>query len=213
MTYHQKIQQALQWWSYRQSIKLFWEAEKIRDGLLQESFIIRRSLDVLKIDHLNLSIYPISEYIKKFDNFHHSLVQLSDRLCPVYIQDSLPLSIQCLLAPWLASHPHLTIHFDLPVSWRHEPVECSLIILRALEELLTITLPQFSTPTSISIKLTRKENTKQLIVKITYPDISTLLFYSNLPELKYLSHSFEYLLSGQCFYNSSNHRIACYFCW
>jgi hypothetical protein len=59
MTYEQKIKQALQWWSYRQSIRLFLEAEKIRDSLLQESFIILRSLDLLKIDDRNLSINKI----------------------------------------------------------------------------------------------------------------------------------------------------------
>ncbi|WP_413173308.1 hypothetical protein [Anabaena azotica] len=213
MTYEQRIQQALQWWSYRQSIKLFLEAEKIRDSLLQESFTIRRSLDVLKIDKLNLSINKILEYIQKIDHFHHSLVQLSDRLCPVYIQDSLPLSIQSLLDPWLVSNPHVYFHIDMPVSWRNEPVECSFIILRALEELLTITLPKFSTAISIHISLKEKEQTGELSVHITYPDISTMMFYSNLPELKYLSDSVQFLISGKCFYKIRNLRIAWYFSW
>ncbi|MGM3307522.1 hypothetical protein ACSQ6I_16400 [Anabaena sp. WFMT] len=213
MTSDQKIQQALQWWSHRQSIKLFLEAEKIRENLLQESFTIRRGLDILKIDNLNLPSHEISDYIKKNDDFHHSLVQLSDRLCPVYIQDSLPLSIQCLLDPWLASNSHVYFHIDMPVSWRNEPVEYSFIILRALEELLTITLPGYSTPISINISLKEKENTGQLTVHITYPDISSMIAYSNLPELKYLSDSVQFLISGKCFYHSRNLRIAWYFCW
>jgi hypothetical protein len=213
MTYEQRIKQALQWWSYRQSKKLFLEAEKIRDSLLQESFTIRRNLDVLKINDLNLSIHQISEYTKKIDNFHHSLVQLSDRLCPGYIQDSLPLSIQCLLVPWVASHPHVYFHIDMPGSWQHESVECSLIILRALEELLTITLRKFLTPIAIHISLKSTDNTRQLTVKITYSEISHHIFYSNLPELKYLGDSLEFLISGKCFYNSKNLRISWHFCW
>ncbi|MBD2292969.1 hypothetical protein H6G06_05600 [Anabaena sphaerica FACHB-251] len=213
MTYEQRIKEALQWWSYRQSIKLFLESEKIRDSLLQESFSIRRSLDVLKIDNPNISIYEISEYIKKIDNFHHSLVQLSDRLCPVYIQDSLPLSIQCLLDTWVTSNSHVYFLIDMPVYWQHESVECSLIILTALEELLRITLREFTTPVAIHISLKLKGNTKNLTVKITYSDISTLMCYTNLTELKYLSDSLQFLISGQCFYNSTNHRIAWYFCW
>lgn len=213
MTYEQRIKEALQWWSYRQSIKLFQEAEKIRDSLLQETFTIRRSLDVLKIDHPNLSIHHFSEHTKKIDNFHHSLVKLSDRLSPVYIQESLPLSIQCLLAPWVASYSHVYFHIDIPAYWQNESVEGSLIILRALEELLRITLRETLTPIAIYISLQLKENTKKLTVKITYSDLSNLISYSHLPELQYLSDSLEFLMSGQCFYNSSNHRIAWYFCW
>ncbi|MBD2135063.1 hypothetical protein H6F47_22260 [Sphaerospermopsis sp. FACHB-1094] len=213
MTYEQSIQEALQWWSYRQSIKLFGEAEKIRDSLLQETFAIRRSLDVLKIDHPNLLIQNCYEHTKKIDNFHHSLVQLSDRLCPVYIQESLPLSIQCLLEPWVLSNTHIYFHIDMPAYWQRESLEGSLIILRALEELLRITLRENFTPIAIYISLQLKENTKKLTVRITYSDLSNLTSYSYLPELNYLSDSLEFLMSGQCFYNSSNHRIAWYFCW
>ena len=113
MTSNNKIQQALQWWFYREFLKLFLESEKIRDDLLQESFTIRRDLDLLIIDNLNLSVTRIPAYIRKIDNFHHSLVQLSDRLCPIYIQDSLPLSIECLLEQWINSHPYLDFQINI----------------------------------------------------------------------------------------------------
>lgn len=215
MTSELMTQKALQWWSYRQSIKLFLEAEKIRDGLLQESFTIRRSLDVLTIDNLSLSIDGIQDCIKKVDNFHHSLVQLSDRLCPTFIQDSLPLSIEYLLQPWLSSHPHLYFHIDMPDYWRHEPTECSLIILRVLEELLIIALPEaeLSIAVSLYIKLKQIGNMGQLVVKISYPDISTLIFHSQLPELEYLYHIFKFLISGRCLYYHRNLRSFWHFYW
>ncbi|WP_143046384.1 hypothetical protein [Trichormus sp. NMC-1] len=215
MTSEEMIQKALQWWSYRQSIKLFLEAERIRDGLLQESFIIRRSLDVLMIDNLSLSIDGIQEHIKKVDNFHHSLVQLSDRLCPTLIQDSLPLSIEYLLEPWLSSHPHLYFHIDMPDYWRHEPTEYSLIILRILEELLILALPESELliAFSVYIKLRQIGNMGQLVVKISYPDISTLIFHSQLPELEYLYHSFKFLISGKCLYYKRNLRSSWHFYW
>jgi hypothetical protein len=155
----------------------------------------------------------ISEYTKKIENFHHSLVQLSDRLCPVYIQDSLPLSIQCLLDSWVTSNPHVYFHIDLPGYWQNEPIECSIIILMALEELLKITLPEISQMTVIHISLKTEETTKKLKVKITYSDISTPMFYSKSPELKYLSDSLEFLISGKCFYHSYNFRMAWQFSW
>ncbi|YAF98442.1 MAG: hypothetical protein AB3A66_12655 [Nodularia sp. CChRGM 3473] len=208
-----KIQQSLQWWSSRQSMKLFMEAEKIRDGLLQESFIIRRSLDLLAVEHLNLSPKKTQDCLTKIDNFHHALAKLSDRLFPESLQDSFPLAIECLLEPWLTSHPHRDFHFDLPASWRREPAERSMIVLLSLEELLKLTLPELLIPISIYISLKQQKDVAQLIVQISYPDVSTLGFYSHLPELNYLCESFRILTSGKCFCRSKNLNAAWYFFW
>ncbi|WP_341530779.1 hypothetical protein WKK05_16810 [Nostoc sp. UHCC 0302] len=213
MTSYHKIQQALQWWSSRQSMKLFLEAEKIRDGLLQESFTIRRSLDLLAIDNLNLSLTKTQECLKKVDNFYHSLVQLSDRLFPAYIQDSLPLAIEFSLEQWIASNSHLDFHIDMPIYWRYESADRSLIVLRALEELLAITLPEVLIPTSVFISLKQQENISQLIVKITYTDLSTLVFYSSFTELEYLCESFRFLTSGKCYFSRHNLSVTYYFSW
>ncbi|WP_414527516.1 hypothetical protein [Nodularia chucula] len=211
-TYY-KIQEALQWWSSRQSIKLFLEAEKIRDDLLQESFVIRRKLDLLTVEQLNTSTTGTEECLKKVDNFHHSLVNLSDRLFPTSLQDSLPLAIEYLLKPWIISHPCKYFGINLPASWRNEPAERSMIVLRTLEELLIITIPEIVGPTSIYISLKQQENLAELTVTISYPDISLLQFYSRLPELDYLSASFRFLTGGNCFSRSQDLNAMWYFCW
>jgi len=210
---HNRTQQALQWWFCRQSSKLFLEAEKIRDGLLQESFTIRRNLELLPVDDLELSVNKTQECLKKTDNFHQSLAQLSDRLFPAYIQDSLPLAIECLLEPWVISHPDLYVYINVPQDWREEPADLSLIVLRALEELLRITLPEVLAQISICISLQEQGNVGQLMVQITYPDVSALNFYSSIPELGYLYESFRFLTSGKCFCRSKNISAAWYFCW
>jgi hypothetical protein len=211
-SYH-RTQQALQWWSYRQSMKLFQEAEKIRDGLLQESFIIRRSLEMLPVDDLELSSHKSQDCLKKIDKLHQSLVELSDRLFPVYLQDSLPLAIQYVLEPWRTSYSHLYFRLHLPTCWRYESIGCSLTIIRVLEELLRITLPEVLTPISISIHLEEQQSMGQLMVQITYPDIYTLIFYSSLPELRFLCKTFKVLTSGKCFYKNKNLSIFWYFSW
>lgn len=213
LTSYHSIQQALQWWSSRQSTKLFLEAEKIRDDLLQDSFTIRRNLDLLSVDNLNLSGNRIQECLKHIDNFHHSLVQLSDRLFPASLQDSFPLAIECLLEPWLASNHHLYFQIDMPVYWRHERVERSLIVLTALNELLSISLAEVLAPTSIYINLKQHKNIGQLIVEITYPNLSTFVLYSSLPELSYLCESFKLLTSGKCFSRTRNLRVSWHFYW
>ncbi|MBW4431467.1 MAG: hypothetical protein KME28_06975 [Pelatocladus maniniholoensis HA4357-MV3] len=208
-----KTQQALQWWSCRQSLKMFLEAEKIRDGLLQESFTIRRSLELLPEGNLELSANQTQELLKKIDNFHQSLAQLSDRLFPVYIQDNLPLAIQYLLEPWLRSHSHIYFHLDMPQSWRHESADRSLIILRTIEELLRISLPDFLTQISIYICLQQQANVGKLTLQITYPDISTVVFYKNLPEREFICQTFRFLTSGKCFCCSNNLSVVCYLFW
>jgi hypothetical protein len=213
LKYYHRTQEALQWWASRESSKLFLEAEKIRDGLLQESFTIRRSLEMLTVDNLQLSAKQTQECLKKIDTFHDSLAQLSDRLFPAYLQDSLPLAIQSLLEPWIASRNHIYFHVDMPDCWRHEPAEGSLIVLRALEELLRITLPEVLTPISIYITLKQQGNIAQLLVQITYPDVSNLVFYSSLPELAHLCESFKFLTSGKCFCRTKNLSVTWYFCW
>ncbi|MDF5710707.1 MAG: hypothetical protein PUP90_24320 [Nostoc sp. S4] len=213
LTSYQRIQQSLQWWSSRQSMKLFVEAEKIRDDLLQESFTIRRNLDLLRVDNLNVSDNKIQECLKQIDNFHHSLVQLSDRLFPASLQDSFPLAIECLLEPWLVSNPQLYFQIDLPVYWRHEPAERSLIVLIALNELLTITLAEVLASTSIYINLKQQKTIGKLIVEITYTNMSTFVLHSRLPELNYLYESFRLLTSGKCFSKTNNLRISWYFYW
>lgn len=211
-SYH-KIQQALQWWSSRQSIKLFLESENIRDSLLQESFIIRRRLDLLTVKNPNLLTPETQECLHRIDNFHDSLAELSDRLFPASLQDSLPLAIESLLKPWLISHPDLYFYIDMPASWRHEPAERSMIVLRALEELLITSIPKAITQTSIYITLKQQEKLTQLIVKISYPDVSTRIFYSQLPELNHLYKSFHILTGGKCFYRSQEFNTTWYFCW
>ncbi len=215
MTSEQRTKQALQWWFYREFLKLFLESEKIRDDLLQECFTIRRNLDLLTIDNLSLSVTEIPAYIKKIDKLHHSLVQLSDSLCPISIQDSLPLSIECLLEPWINSHPDLDFQINMPVYWRIEEPKRSWIIVRSLEELLRITLPETEMLLPIYIHITLKQigTIGLLTVKISYPDISTLIFYSHLPELEYLYDSFKFLISGKCSYFNKNLMSIWHFYW
>ena len=208
-----RIQKALQWWANKQSLKRFLEAEKIRDDLLQESFTIRRSLDMLTVDNRDLSVNKIQECVRKIDNFHQSLVELSDRLFPWHLEYSLPLAIECLLESRLIANSHLSLHIDMPVNWERQPAERNLIVLSILDDLLTIALPEVLTPIAISISLKQRKNISHLIVKITYPDVSTMDLCTNLRELKYLCDSFYFLTSGKCVYRSKYLTSAWYFHW
>lgn len=210
---YQRIQQALQWWSFRQSLKLSIEADKIREELLQELFTVRRSLELSTIDHQALSLNTTQASLQKIDYLHRSLSKLSDRLFPSYLQDNLPLAIECLLEPWIVSHHHLDFQMNLPCNWRYEPAKYSLIVLNALEELLLLTLPELITPTAINISLEQQDNLAQLRVTITYSDISMMISYPHLRSLDCLGETFKTLTSGKFFCRRNNLLVAYYFYW
>lgn len=189
------------------------EAEKIRDDLLQESFAIRRSLELAIGGDGSASTGISGDCLKTIENFHHSLQQLSDRLSPAYIEDSLPLAIQGVVEPWRTGNPRLKINMDLPAWWSHEPPERSLVILKILDELLRITSSELLTDILINISLTLLGNIGELSVHISYPDTSTFDANSNQKELEYLSLTFEFLTSGQCCRRNKELTAAWYFRW
>ncbi len=224
---HYKKQKSLQWWSCRQSMRLFLEAEIIRDSLLQDSFSIRRNLEMLPADETTISTGRINECLQTIDNFHDSLTKLSDRLFPAYLPDSLPLAIQSTLENYQRSHPNLDLYLDIPSYWFSEPAERSLVIIRSIEELLRICIPnaaiqilnqnqnqnQTLNQTLVRIRLKQQNGKAELIIQITYDDINTLSFYSNLPEARYLCDAFQFLTYGKCFYIRDNLSLTWHLSW
>lgn len=203
----------MQWWQGRQALQLSQEAKKIRDGLLQESFTIRRSLELLPVDDLELLVKKSHDCLERFDNFHHSLSQLSDRFSPAYIEDSLPLAIQSVVEQWQARYPKLHLHLDLPTHWRHESHHQNMLILRVLEELLQITLLELLADITIHISLSLKGNLRELCIHISYDHAAHTLSYSSLKELEYLRQIFQTLMPGKCYYRQHYLAINWSFIW
>ncbi|MDJ0795510.1 MAG: hypothetical protein QNJ51_01535 [Calothrix sp. MO_167.B12] len=190
-------------------MRQFQEAEIIRDSLLQESFTIRRYLEILSRDHADIP----QEYFVTINNWHQSLAKLSDRLFPECLPDHLPLAIEFLLEKWLESYPNLEFDILLPTNWRVEAADCSLVILTALDELLRITMSQPSEPTSIYIRLKLKQNIGMLIVRFYYSNVPLLVCHSRLTEVSYLSKSFKFLTSGKCIFQMKQQSMSYLFSW
>ena len=142
---YSRARRALQWWERRRAFQLYCETERIRNGLLQESLAMRRSIELLLGDSCEISLQSVRDWLTGIEKFHHSLGQLSDRLSPPYVEESLPLAIQYLLELWQTYNPKLNIQMELPRDWPDESPECSRVILIALDELLRITLSEVAT--------------------------------------------------------------------
>lgn len=203
----------MQWWQQRQSRRLSCEAEKIRDGLLQESFTIRRSLELSLLKEDSTSTKLNQDLLKKTEKLYHCLKQLSERLSPAYIEDSLPLAIQCVVESWQTSNSNVKIEMELPAVWRQEPLDRSLLILKILDELLQMSSSELVTELSIHISLKEQGNIGELIVHISYPDVPTLVSYWSREDLEYLSQTFQFLIAGQCCRLREELTIVWYFRW
>jgi hypothetical protein len=194
-------------------MQLFLEAEKIRESLLQESFTMRRSLE-LSLGNQVENIDQFGEdWLEKIESFHQSLQELNDRLSPAYIEDSLPLAIQCIVEAWKRRHPQLKFEMKLPVDWRQETLDRSRVILMALDELLRITLSEHLKEASIFISLMPQGKLGELQVQIAYPDVGIQSNYLGLKDLDYLCQAFRFLTSGQCFCERNDLTVTWYFRW
>jgi hypothetical protein len=207
------MEQALQWWYRRQSNQMDFLAEKIRDGLLQESFTVRRSLELSLLGREKISDNTYEDWLSKWENFHHSLVQLSDRLSPPYLEEGLPLAIQYLLELWQKKNERIEFAVKSPLTWYSRSLERERLILTILDELLSITISELITPISIQVVLTRQEYLNDLMVEITYPNEVRLLETLNLEELENLRQTFQLLTSGQYFCQHQELTITWHLCW
>jgi hypothetical protein len=208
-----KTEKALQWWSKRQSLHLFQESHKIRDQLLQESFILRRSIERDLAENAELLPKNHQAWLNQLEQLHHSLEKLSDRLVPAYTEDSLPIAIQCLIESWQIRNPPVKFQLDLPTGWRQEQPERNLLIVKILDELIRINLANNSKKILIYIGLKKQSNLGKLTIQTTYPDNCTIIKSSKSKDVEYLNETFRVLTSGQCFYRQEDSKISWYFSW
>ncbi|MGB6296193.1 MAG: hypothetical protein WBF90_08405 [Rivularia sp. (in: cyanobacteria)] len=214
LAYNRKLQQALYWLHGRQYRKMRYEGEAIRERILQDLFIFRRSLELSQVKNRESQKESEKYDLKTFENIHHSLKELSEYLYPAHVDDSLSLAIECLLESWRSDIPHLNLQINVPSQERYkESYEFNRIILMVLSELFQITLPLISDEVSIFISLDWQRYRNKLIVKLNLPSIFKLKSDSCLQKLDFIKNIFRFLTSGKCFYRQESSSQTWYFYW
>ena len=222
------MERAWQWWYDKQLKQLDCEASRIRDGLLQQSFIMRRSLELSLLNRKEFSSPIFQEWLTKLENLHSSLKELSDRLSPPYLEESLPLAIQYVVQKWQIQQPLFQFKLQLPSNWLNKSLARNRIVLTCLEEILQITLAglranavaehdsisqEIQQQVSILISLDNKKEQNELRIHITYPDSISAIALRQYQEIKYLRQSFMLLTSGQCSYQDRQQMDEWCFRW
>jgi len=213
VAFYKKVQRTLQWWNYRQSVQLYLEAEKIRNGLLQESFVIRRDLELALADDAGGSKQVLPDWLETIETMHHSLEELSDHLSSPYLDDNLPLAVRYLLDQWQTNHPNINAKIHLPINWCHESIEQNRIILTTIDELLRIVLLQSVMQVSLIVDFKQQGHIHELTILFSTPDASALAFQKHREELAYLRQSFKFFTSGTCYSQRKDSTLTWYFRW
>jgi hypothetical protein len=207
-----EARRALQWWYHRQTAQLFHAAESIRNGMLQQSFTMRRHLELALTNRVETPASIEQTCLNTIEQLHHALQDLSDDLSPPYVDDSLPLAIQSKLESWKLRDSKCCFTWELPASWRPESYERSQLILMALDELFRLMLVTFAGKGSIAVRLSPLGDQNELTVQFAFPDR-----WHPPPdtarELKYLRQAFRFLTAGECFYRRQPLGLTWYFRW
>lgn len=203
------MEKALQWWYAQKLSQLSSEANLIREQLLQESFAMRRSLE-LSSDKLSLCPASHQKYIEQLERFHSSLKQLSDRLFPSSLNEGLPYAIRQSSEQWQRSLNY-QFQLNLPQNWLSVMPLASFVALDVLEDLLHIQADKKSAYNLVLIDLEQTvadgKTNNELKVVLSANNPSQLIVKDDLTpqnasgkdrELQYLQHMFESLTSGTC---------------
>ncbi|MBD1866470.1 hypothetical protein H6F95_03950 [Cyanobacteria bacterium FACHB-471] len=209
---HWQTQQALRWWFEQRQRWLCREAEQVRNGLLQETFVMRRRLE------LSLDEDGVQHWIEQMKYLDGHLVQLSDNLAPPYGEVSLPLAIRDWAKRFEAiatPGAQQVIALTLPDFWHSEPLIRSQILLTALDQLLHLVATQNNADAEmpISIELRNRQHWGELVVQIHYASVEAAQQAGRSPELKYLPRTFQVLASGRCSYRQQQQTVSWCFRW
>lgn len=213
LRYYLKVRSAIQWWSQKRSHQLATEAQQIRDGLLQQSFSLRRSLELSLAENPQLSAQKQQNWLEEMEKLHQSLVQLSDRLAPPYLEESLPLAIEQLLYQKKTEYNQLRYQWEMPENWTPEVPTYNWLILNTLDELISFICQQISAETLLQLTLKQQGERRELEVRINYQDPALLASICDAREWQHLSRLFSLLTSGHCVYSCRKRTMIWRVCW
>ncbi len=195
-TFQCRARQTAQWWEAKQRLRVNRQVERVRDGLMQDLFTIRRRIELL--DHQ--SDVDIHALLQQISTMHHDLEHLTEHLSPPYIEDSLPLAIQNLVEQQRQGLS-LPINLDLPANWLHSSATQNHTIVLMLDELIYLTIQPKTTQ---SIHLALSTRTDQGIVQglltmsVMYANRDVCTAVQQSQEVAYLCRAFQLLTSGRC---------------
>ena len=194
-------QQAWHWWYSQQQQQQQYQAEIVRDGLLQEAFALRRCLEG--------SPTISAPYLEQSIQFYRALENLSNQLSPPFIEDSLPLALQFLLKHHGQLETSLTLEPD--TDWASDKSESNQTVVAVVAELLPLLAQEAQPPLQVQLWRSGTVNTLQFTRHILHHQ--TALSVLNSAEVQHLKEIFYSLLSGTLDIKQTNAELMCQLSW
>lgn len=193
--YHKPTQRAIQWWFHQQTKQTFELGELIREGLLQETFALRRQLEFLQAQQAEESSTRfIKQELQELEQIYRQLEQVADQLAPFYLEHRWPLAIKQAMQRLGRDGKGLQISLVLPVNWDYQPPQQDQLFLKFLAELLMMAASKDPDSSLIELKL---ENRQMIKVKINYRNLATRKVVSDSEEIRHLRLAFNFLTKGK----------------
>ncbi|MEM9977734.1 MAG: hypothetical protein AAF808_08880 [Cyanobacteria bacterium P01_D01_bin.2] len=197
----QQQQQAWHWWYSQQQQQQQYQAEIVRDGLLQEAFALRRCLEN------GSSNTPVP--LEQFNQFYRALENLSNQLSPPFIEDSLPLALQFLLKHYGQLETALTLEPD--TDWSSDKSESNQTVVAVVAELLPLLAQAAQPPLQVRLWRSGSLNNLRFTRHILHQQTARSLL--NSVEVEHLKEIFHSLLSGTLDIKQTNAELMCQLSW
>ncbi len=187
-----QLRHTFRWWCAQRLLEQQQQAEQMQDGILQDLFCIRRSLELANPTDLQ----PQQQvWLSQLEQIQRSIEQVGQYLSPAYVETSLPLAIQYAFNQWHVQHPQVTLQLDLPSAWEATNPAQDQFVLVALHQLLQLTdQPNLS---KLQVRLTHPQSRQELVIQMSYPDSATRSCSHN-SDFVHLGRSFRLLTGGDC---------------
>lgn len=161
-----KHRNLLRWWHQYQAQALNQEADLIRNGLLQDMFVLRRRLE-LSYQQPEARNCGFEGHLEDLKHIYSLLENLCNRLESPYLEDSLALALQHAVQPW--SH-HVPLQLDIPPHCETEPVEHTRLLVLLLENLWQQLETANCLPHDCGVALQCEMETKRLTLALHYQE-------------------------------------------
>ncbi|MEO1209689.1 MAG: hypothetical protein AAFX78_09120 [Cyanobacteria bacterium J06638_20] len=217
---HTQRQQALQWWWKRQVTQAYEHAESLRNHALQESFALRRHLELVGVPNpseatLTLWQSHLPLLLESANRLHQEVKSLSDQLSSPFLEDSLPLAIRHGVTFWKQTYPTVNFTLDLPTHWAVENELQQDILTKVLNECLYLLLADLSCTqhetqaddgthnghdgetVNVAIALISKKKWHALHIQMIIPAVLASSIHHRQQYFRYLGHVFQTLMPGR----------------
>lgn|GEM_PF-2265483 len=211
---HAQLQRALQWWWKRQVTQAYENAENLRNYVLQESFALRRHLELIGVPEPSGSTIKLWQahmplLLESANRLHREVQGLSDQLSSPFLEDSLLLAIRHVIAAWEKEYPKVNFSLNLPAQWEPENEIQQDILTKVLDECLHLCLTDLflseivlskiendSERCDVAIALHSRKNWHYLTIQMTFPTGFTASIYQRRRSFHYLGKVFQTLMPG-----------------